>query len=435
MTKHLFFSLTFFMICSMQVQAQNAPRFLIYEDGNTDVYETKNFQGGDKRVRWGALPSGADVHSFTVLGASIDIVGLDVFVDGRNRMDSYLGQPIRLVNGTEVTEGTVEDVKGSQFLMKTADGYSLIQNVNDYRIDSELRPIVHEAQPRIELILKGDRRQSFFNVDATYLLKGLRWSGRHTIVVDEQTGKASIASDLEISNQTGVDLPRTHISLVSGFSQRSNRPQPGSIQFKAMNDEVLSAGDFLDFGDQFVFSIGEKTLKAGQTHRLLWQKREGQRIRKQYVFALNNANAENRPADVVYRFMNGDKMLPGGIASVYLRVGKERVFQGQQRMQLTTKGKAVELNVAQAPDVRLDARTAKRERPNTGLRLETLVFEVENASDSSANISLRYHVFGDWSIKESSVKWEKESADEIRFESSLSAGEKKELVLTLVFRE
>lgn len=436
MTKYIFFTLWSILFCSSQLTAQNAPRFLIYEDGYTDVYETKNFQGGDKRVSWGVLPPGADVHSFSVLGASTDIVGLNVFVDGKNWMDSYLGQMIRLGNGTDVIEGTVEEIKGNQVLLKTADGYSFIQNVSDYRIDSELRPSIQPRQSRIELILKGDRRQSFFNVDATYLLKGLRWSAQHTVIVDEKLGKASIASDLEISNQTGVDLPPADLSLVSGFSQRSNRPpQPRSVQFKAMNDEVLAAGDFLDFGDQYVFPIGEKSLKAGQTHRMLWQKREGQSIRKQYVFALNNANVQNRPAQVVYRFMNGDKILPGGVTSVYVREGKERVFQGQQRIQLTPKGKVVELTVAQAPDVRLDARTTKRERPSTGRRLETLVFEVENSSDSSADISLRYHVFGDWSVKESSVKWEKSSADEIRFESSLSAGEKRELVLTLLFNE
>ncbi|MCH9021535.1 MAG: hypothetical protein IID32_02080 [Planctomycetes bacterium] len=205
-------------------------------------------------------------------------------------------------------------------------------------------------------------------------------------------------------------------------------------------EDFDSARILLDYGEAF-----ERDIKHEETKQLLFMKKSKVPIVKVWTFDAaklpwDPKQLENRNVGipVSYRIVNdaasglGEYALWGGKARIFQDDGHEgTIFLGEDVTQMVPVGEKTELYIGDSRDIVVTQRKMRSQRINVrrnkGNKIilydmdEVITAKIENFKDTPAVLTLIEHIPGEWKMLSSSLAYEKENANTLKYEIELPA--------------
>lgn len=289
----------------------------------------------------------------------------------------------------------------------------------------------------LELDLEVGRRVP--HLQLAYLTTGLNWSADYAVIVTRDDASARVDGYATVANNSGTSYGDAEVQLLAGTIQRGRGPmQPPAARRAEAFEEMAAAPELQEaaFGDYHLYTVSTPlTLRAGESRRIRLLGAGSVETRKEYTFS-HSANYYRQspepltqPVVVSYRIERGEESEFGGVP---LPGGQVRMLQRDEagRVQLlgmtvipnTPKGEDLRLITGYAFDIVGTRTQTDYERPAGNVYESAWRVELRNRSGSDATVQVIEGLSGDWSIVESSHRWEKLSAGAVRFELNVPAG-------------
>lgn len=248
----------------------------------------------------------------------------------------------------------------------------------------------------------------------SYLLSGIDCLVTYKAIADKGETKVDMKSFLVLRNFSGEDFTMAKVQL--------------------------------DYGEAF-----EKAIRHEETKQMLFLGNDSVPIKKTFTFDAAQLPwepeqlRENVGIPVHYIIKNDRK---SGFGEFALREGKVRMFQddgyestiflGEDRAGFTPPGDEMKLYVGDSRDIVVtqhkmkDVKTNIRRNGSNGIILydtdEIIKAEIENFKDKPAVLTMIEHIPGQWDMEDSSLKFEKDDANTIRFDINIPPRGKETLV-------
>ncbi|UCC49061.1 MAG: DUF4139 domain-containing protein [Gemmatimonadota bacterium] len=289
----------------------------------------------------------------------------------------------------------------------------------------------------LELDLEVQRRVE--RLELAYLTTGLNWSASYALVVARDDASARVDGYATVANNSGTSYEEAEVQLLAGTIQRGRgRFEPAAPLRAEAFEEMAAAPELQEaaFADYHVYTVSTPlTLRAGESRRIRLLGAGSVRTRKEYTFS-HSANYYRQspepltqPVVISYRIERGEESEFGGVP---LPGGQVRLLQRDEvgRIQLlgiatipnTPRGEDLRLVTGHAFDIVGTRTQTDYERPAGNVYESGWKVEVRNRSGSDVTVQVIEQLSGDWSIVESSQRWEKLSAGAVRFFLDVPAG-------------
>lgn len=413
-------------------------------DGYAIVHEGRSVMltGGRQTVIVDGLPSTLDAEAIAVdLATGTRVLAQRVLAAGdAGLLAAHRGESVDvLAIDKTIVSGTLLSIDGNGIGIRGTD--DRIHYVRDY---SSVRFAAGSGLPGSTLQLSLDGSAGAQLVRLTYPTSGLGWRAAYSAQI---AAGANCSLRLEamasIANRSGRDYPASRLKLIAGQPNfaKSSGPQP--MMMKAMRAEA-SADELPEqssLGDYRSFTIdGSLDLPdASVTQVPLYAGRE-LACQRSWVSDAGNAwfpakpmltagpvSRSGGPVMSALRFIAGEN-LPAGYLRVLTRDRDGQLeFLGENRVADTAKGQDVDVALGNAFEL-----TTTRERTSFTVDRaartmnESFRVTVQNAGDSSRNVTLREHPnrWSNWKLGNSTFKPTRQTPDLLEFEVAVPAGGK-----------
>lgn len=422
-----------------------------------------------KEVRRIGLPSGTLSLMFEGVAARIDPTSVHIrsldrpgdlevleqnfeydLISPAKLMEKYVGQTVELV----AVRGD-EEIRTNARLIGIEGGYV-------YEIDGKVavnppgRVVLPElpeglfSRPTLVWMLDNGAREH--SLEASYLTGGIGWRANYVLVLSKDDRKTDVSGWVTIDNRSGASYDDASVKLVAGDVHRA--PQEPKLAVRGGRSEFLAeaAPQFEEeaFFEYHLYTLQRKaSIKDNQTKQISLLEAPEVSVEKTYVFQPARAfwfspmGGPDRATKVgVYLSFENSKddgmgmPLPKGVVRVYKKDADDALqFVGEDAIDHTPKDERVRVKMGNAFDI-----VAER------IQTDYNVLSSGNLYESSYKITLRNHkdedvvvqviesIPGDWTVTESSHKFEKETSDRIRFDVPIDRDGESVLTYTVRIR-
>jgi hypothetical protein len=361
-------------------------------------------------------------------------------------MEKYLGLPVELV--TE-NEGKTETTRAT--LIGTSEG--AVYELEDGRI--AVNPPGHLVLPKLPdgliskpslvWLLESDKAKQ--TVEASYLTSGIGWKADYVTVLSADDAKVDLSGWVTIDNKSGATYADASLKLVAGDVNRvrPEYPQPileGAVM-RGVSKAQFSEESFFEY---HLYTLDRKaTVRDNQTKQISLLSAADVKVKKSFVvnpgygYWLQRATNVDKPKVGVYlAFENSKKNgmgipLPKGVVRVYKKdSGGSLQFVGEDRIDHTPEDETIRVKMGDAFDVVAERSQTNFEVLSSGhLYRSSYKVTLRNHKKEGITVSVVELLSGDWSITESSFKYEKETASRVRFDVPVAAGGAADLTYTV----
>jgi len=287
--------------------------------------------------------------------------------------------------------------------------------------------------------LLDNRRAGEQTVEASYLTNQVNWNADYVLTVHSDQKSADLNGWVTVVNQSGTSFRNAQLQLVAGELNRVAPPR-SPVQF-AMQAKAMAAPapQFQQeaISEYHLYTLQRATnIRENETKQISLLSAASASIDKvfevdgQSYYYLNPQSPGQpmkEPVKVLIKFKNseGNSLgipLPAGTVRVYQGDSKGRVqFIGEDRIDHTPKDETVSLHIGNAFDV-----VAERKQTDF-VRLGSRAVEVEyeislrNHKPDPITVIINEPIGGDWTILNSTFKFEKTAAFAARFTVPVAA--------------
>jgi hypothetical protein len=287
--------------------------------------------------------------------------------------------------------------------------------------------------------LLDNRQAGEQNVEASYLTNQLNWSADYVLTVHSDQKAADLNGWVTIVNQSGTAFRNTQLQLVAGELNRVYPPQPMNGRVMAMKAEPAAAPQFAQeaLSEYHLYSLERHTdIQNNETKQISLLAAAGAAIEKvfqvdgqsyYYQSQLNPGQPVKEPVKVLLKFKNSEANslgvpLPAGTVRVYQGDSKGRLqFIGEDRIDHTPKDETVSLHIGNAFDVVAERKQTDYQR--LGPHNVEVAYEISlrNHKPDPITVVVNEPIGGDWTMLDSSFKYEKSAAFAARFTVPVAA--------------
>ena len=276
-------------------------------------------------------------------------------------------------------------------------------------------------------------------VEASYLTNQINWNSDYVLTVAADQKVADLNGWVTIVNNSGTAFRNAMLQLVAGELHRVLTGIVGGIPgARAMKAEV-AATQFAEEGlsEYHLYTLERRTtLQNNETKQISLLASTGVNIEKVFEvngqqFYYHNAQRPGQPfkdpVNVRIKFKNSQANslglpLPAGTVRVYQGDSKGRVqFIGEDRIDHTPKDETLDLLIGNAFDV--VAARKQTDFKSWGPHTYEMAFEValRNHKPEPITVLVNEPIGGDWTMIDSTFKWEKTAAFAARFTVPVTA--------------
>jgi hypothetical protein len=276
-------------------------------------------------------------------------------------------------------------------------------------------------------------------VEASYLTNQINWNSDYVLTVAADQKVADLNGWVTIVNNSGTAFRNAMLQLVAGELHRVLTGIVGGIPgARAMKAEV-AATQFAEEGlsEYHLYTLERRTtLQNNETKQISLLASTGVNIEKVFEvngqqFYYHNAQRPGQPfkdpVNVRIKFKNSQANslglpLPAGTVRVYQGDSKGRVqFIGEDRIDHTPKDEMLDLLIGNAFDV--VAERKQTDFKSWGPHTYEMAFEValRNHKPEPITVLVNEPIGGDWTMIDSTFKWEKTAAFAARFTVPVTA--------------
>ena len=276
-------------------------------------------------------------------------------------------------------------------------------------------------------------------VEASYLTNQINWNSDYVLTVAADQKAADLNGWVTIVNNCGTAFKNAMLQLVAGELHRVYERRDMAVASRVMKAAEAAAPQFAEEGlsEYHLYTLERRTnIMNNETKQISLLASTGVSIEK--VFEVNGQqfyyHNQQRPGqpfkdpvNVRIKFKNSQANslglpLPAGTVRVYQGDSKGRVqFIGEDRIDHTPKDETLDLLIGNAFDI--VAERKQTDFKSYGPRTYEMAFEIalRNHKAEPITVGVNEPIGGDWTILDSTFKWEKTAAFAARFNVPVAA--------------
>ena len=287
--------------------------------------------------------------------------------------------------------------------------------------------------------LLDNHRAGEQSVEASYLTNQVNWSADYVLTVHSDQKAADLNGWVTVVNQSGTSFHNAQLQLVAGELNRV-APVSGRMRFDmAAKAMAAPAPQFQQeaISEYHLYTLDRHTnIQNNETKQISLLAAAGAAIQKvfevdgesyYYQSAQSPGQPTKEPVKVFIKFKNAEANslgvpLPEGTVRVYQGDSKGRVqFIGEDHIEHTPKDETVSLHIGNAFDVVAERKQTDFQR--LGSRSVEVEYEISlrNHKPDPVTVNVNEPIGGDWSILNSTFKFEKTAAFAARFTVPVAA--------------
>ena len=284
-----------------------------------------------------------------------------------------------------------------------------------------------------------NRKAGEQTVEASYLSNQVNWSADYVLTVHSDQKAADLNGWVTVVNQSGAAFRNAQLQLVAG---ELNRVTPPPMKMRAMAQATPVAAAAPQFEQEAISEYHLYTLerhtdiRENETKQISLLAAAGAAVEK--VFQVDGQSyyyqnqqspgqATKEPVKVFVKFKNAEANslgipLPAGTVRVYQGDSKGRLqFIGEDRIDHTPKDETVSLHIGNAFDVVAERKQTDYAR--IGPHVVEVAYEISlrNHKPDPITVLVNEPIGGDWTMLDSSFKYEKTAAFAARFTVPVAA--------------
>jgi len=292
------------------------------------------------------------------------------------------------------------------------------------------------AQPTLVWLLDGAAGQR--RLEASYLTRGLSWRADYVMVVDAADANADLTGWVTLDNKSGASYRDAELKLVAGDVQRVQelaRRQLGGVRPMAVEEAAAQMTEEGLFEYHLYTLQRSTTVLNNEQKQVTLLDASGLGVTKRLVLAgqpsyyraQTGEIASGQKVSVFLEFRNTEANhlgmpLPAGVIRVYKadQSGAQQ-FIGEDRIDHTPRDELLRIRMGDAFDVVADRRQMEWRITASCQSQSSWEIELRNRKDEAVEVDVMEPVGGDWTILDSSQRWERIDARTFRFRVPIPA--------------
>jgi len=358
-------------------------------------------------------------------------------------MQKYVGKELTLVRVVSENNSTKEvPVKATLLAYNEGPVWKVgDQIITGMGADRYVFPDLPEnlySKPTLVWML-DNRHAGEHTVEASYLTNQINWNSDYVLTVAPDQKAADLNGWVTIVNNTGTAFKNAMLQLVAGELHRVYAQRDMALEGRAMKAMAAPAAQFAEEGlsEYHLYTLERHTsIMNSETKQISLLASTGVNIEKVFEvngqqFYYHNAQRPGQPfkdpVNVRIKFKNSQANslgipLPAGTVRVYQGDSKGRVqFIGEDKIDHTPKDETLDLLIGNAFDI--VAERKQTDFKSWGPHTYEMAFEVALRNHKSEPITVLVNepIGGDWTMIDSTFKWEKTAAFAARFTVPVAA--------------
>jgi hypothetical protein len=292
------------------------------------------------------------------------------------------------------------------------------------------------AEPTLEWLLDSDggRRQ----LEVSYLTGGMNWRADYVMVVNDADTQGDLTGWVTLDNQSGGSFKNAQLKLVAGDVQRVRdqmmKEQVGAMRAMAVDEARPMTEEGLFEYHLYTLTRPTDVLNNEQKQVTLLEASGVGLARRlvlpgqpYYYRSQTGEVMSNQKVSVFLEFRNSEANrlgmpLPKGTVRVYKadKSGAQQ-FIGEDLIDHTPRDELLKIKMGEAFDVVADRRQMEWRVTGSCESTSSWEIDVRNHKDEAVDVDIMEPIGGDWTILESSHKWERVDAWTFKFHVSIPA--------------
>jgi hypothetical protein len=360
-------------------------------------------------------------------------------LDPQKLLEKYVGREVTLVQ-LQTENNSTREVKIKGTLLAN-NGSGPVWQVGDQIItgigtDRYIFPDVPAnlySKPTLIWLLTN-RYSGAQTVEASYLTGGMNWNADYVLTVGSHEKSADLNGWVTVTNNSGTEFRNAQLQLVAGAVNVISPPR-AIAKAELMNAAVAGAPERQfaqeNLSEYHLYTLDRRTtLLDKESKQISLLEASAFPIDKHYEVngqtyyyheELPPGAPMKNPVEVHLKFKNSEANslgipLPAGTVRVYQGDSKGRLqFIGEDRIDHTPKDETLDLHIGDAFDVVAERKQA--DFVKSGPHSSESAFEITLRNHKSLPITVEVNepIGGDWTMLQSSFKYEKTSATSARF--------------------
>jgi hypothetical protein len=368
-------------------------------------------------------------------------------------MEKYVGQPVEIINthadgGTETTKATLVGIQNG-YVYQLENGKIAINPPGHVVLPALPSGLI--SKPSLVWMLDASKTKQ--TVEASYLTGGIGWKADYVAVLSADDSKLDLSGWVTINNTSGTTYHDAQLKLVAGNVNRVRPEYRDMVVDNAMPMAAAkSAPQFAEesFFEYHLYTLERKaTIADNQTKQIELLSAENAKTKKSFVVSPQQsywyyqAQDIEKPKVGVYISVENSKKnqmgmpLPKGVVRVY-KQDKQGALQfiGEDSIDHTPEDETIRVKMGDAFDVVAERVQTSFVVVSSGhLYRSAYKVTLRNHKDENITVSVVDMLPGDWTITQSSHKYEKETANRVRFDVPVAAKGNAELTYTVEVRQ
>jgi hypothetical protein len=424
------------------------------EAGDVRVTVYNNDLGVVRDARPTKLERGANVISMDEIAARIDptSVRLNISGDGDisvleqnfeydlvnpdKLLQKYLDEPLGITTEDgKVYQGKLIGFDGGNLVLDMeAGGVAMVSRdkVKDIVLPPGQKGLV--VKPTLFWHVNASRPTSA-RMEVAYLTAGMNWHAEYVATVGDDDRNLGLTSWVSIDNQSGATYPDAKLKLIAGDVHRVQEAGPRPMFEMAKMAAGAPQLEEKAFFEYHMYTLaGTSTIKEKEVKQIQFLPETEVPATKVYNFDAAKGNGVR----VVMKFANSQKdglgiPLPAGKVRVFKAdVDGSLEFLGEDEIDHTPRDEEVKLYIGDAFDVVVTREQKDFNKISDKVFVETYDISIANHKDTDITVLVTEHIFGDWTIKNSTHHYKKTKSDTAEFEVPVAANSK--VILTYTVR-
>ncbi|HUI42792.1 MAG TPA: DUF4139 domain-containing protein [Terriglobia bacterium] len=354
-------------------------------------------------------------------------------------LEKYVGREVTLVQ-LQTENNSTREVRIKATLLADNDNGpvwkvddQIITGIGtDRYIFPDLPPNLYSKPTLIWLLT--NRYSGAQTVEASYLTGDMNWNADYVLTVGTSEKTADLNGWVTVTNNSGTEFRNAQLQLVAGAVNVIRPPTvQGGLEAFARVQNAPAPPQFTqeNLSEYHLYTLDRRTtLQDKESKQISLLEANGFPIEKHYevsgqTYYYQNALQPGEPiknaVEVHLKFKNSQANslgipLPAGTMRVYQGDSKGRLqFIGEDHIDHTPKDETLDLHIGDAFDIVAERKQTDYQRIDR--HTTEMAFEISLRNHKSAPVTLEVNepIGGDWTMEQSSFKYEKTSATSARF--------------------
>jgi hypothetical protein len=357
-------------------------------------------------------------------------------------MQHFIDKKISLV-GEKIIEGTLVSAATNSIVIKTeGGGLTILPSLEGYNISLDYMPENLLTKPTLVWKVKSN---SSGKKDAglTYQTDGMSWKAEYVATLNKDDNRLDLNAWVNIKNNSGGSFKNAKVKLIAGDINRANTYNGGGIEYESRmytksmaNEDLVSEKSFFEY---HIYELANKSdLLQNEDKQIGLFNTSDIKVQKKFIYNSNGSNLENRKPAVSVEFKNAKDNnlgmpLPKGIVRIYKNDGEAVELIGEDNLNHTPKNEEVELKIGDAFDITIDEKVVSSKKIADKVSEVEYEVTIHNSKEEPVTVEVNRNLWGNWTVLEKNVDYEKENANKITFKVDVAKEKKTTLTYKVRF--